>query len=97
MSILEILDPHPDGFLFVNLTRLLTRLDIVRFLMFIPCSSLGMDNCLLRIAIALRLGLPVSKEYKCICGSIAVACGSHARALVRKLLAAMLVIAQSMI
>jgi len=48
--------------------------------MVIPCSSSGthMDDCSLRIAIALRLGLPVSNEYKCICGSIADACGSHA-------------------
>jgi len=37
-----------------------------------------MDDCSLRIAIALRLGLLVSKECKCICGSIADACGSHA-------------------
>jgi len=37
-----------------------------------------MYDCLLRIASALRLGLPVSNEYTCICGSIADACGSHA-------------------
>jgi hypothetical protein len=50
------------------------------FLIAIPCSPVGtrMDPDTLRIAVALRLGLPLCNEYKCICGSVADTHGSHA-------------------
>ena len=48
-----------------------------------PCSSVGtrMDDCSLRIAVALRIGLPVFTEYKCICGVVANAYGPGSHAL----------------
>jgi hypothetical protein len=50
------------------------------FLMALPCSSLGtrLDNTSFRIAVALRLGLPVSSQYMCICGTAADSYGAHA-------------------
>ena len=50
------------------------------FLAALPCSSVGtrMDDSSLRIAVALRSRLCVSTEYKCICGVVADAYGSHA-------------------
>jgi hypothetical protein len=50
------------------------------FLKALPCSSLGarLDNASLRVAIALRLGLPVSSRYTCICNATADDFGAHA-------------------
>ena len=49
------------------------------FLAALPCSSPGtrMGDSSLWIAVALRFVLPVSTEYKCICGVVAEAYGSH--------------------
>ena len=46
----------------------------------LPCSFVGtcMDDSFLRIAVALRSGLPVSTEHTCICGVVADAYGSYA-------------------
>ena len=48
--------------------------------MALPCSSLGtrLDNTSFRIAVALRLGLLVSSQYMCICGTAADSYGAHA-------------------
>jgi hypothetical protein len=50
------------------------------FLMALTSSSLGthLDNTSFRIAVALRLGLPVSAQYMYVCGTAADSYGAHA-------------------
>jgi hypothetical protein len=50
------------------------------FLKALPCSPLStrLDNASLRVAVALRLGLPVSSRYTCVCNATADVFRAHA-------------------
>jgi hypothetical protein len=50
------------------------------FLKALPCSSLGtrLDSASLGVAVASRLGLPVSSRYTCVCNATADDFGAHA-------------------